>query len=87
MRIVLVAIGRILMVIGALVAAASGLYAGISLVATILAPSPYSVVALLFWGTICLAGIGTWGFGRALRRVNAYPSLRVEPVSKGLTQS
>ena len=87
MRIVFGASGWILMVFGALVAAASGLYAGISLVATILAPSPYSVVALLFWGTICLAGIGTWGFGRALRRVNAYPSLRVEPVSKGLAQS
>ena len=87
MRIVFVAIGWILMVIGALIAAASGLYAGTSLVATILAPSLYSVVALLFFGTICLAGIGTWGFARALRRVNAYPSLRVEPVSRGLAES
>lgn len=87
MRIVLVAIGWILMVIGTLVAAASGLYVGISLVATILAPSLYSVVALLFLGTICLAGIGTWGFGRALRRVNACSSLCVDPVSKGLAQS
>lgn len=87
MRIVLVAIGWILMVMGALVAAASGVYASISLVATILAPSPYSVMALLFFGTICLAGIGAWGFGRALRRVNTYPNQRVEPVPKGLAQS
>ena len=49
MRIVFVAIGWILMVIGALVAAASGLYVGISLVATILAPSLYLVVALLLF--------------------------------------